>query len=173
MKLDGLKIQNRNFFNFKHKIHSSLRESNKSSLKTRVDQLEAETAFVLKKYEAENQSKMLQIGDITRSKAMANELENYTHMEHSGVSGVDEMESDVLQKDVKHEWKYKDMDEDNLPAYAEDSKYVLKPGLKEKLSRIFVRSRPKGTGFVECAHTSEERQSYMMAMMKKTNSSRC
>ena len=57
------------------------------------------------------------IGDITRSKAMANVLEDYTHMEHKGVNDVNEMESDVWQKYVKHEWRYKDMDEDNLPAY--------------------------------------------------------
>ena len=42
--------------------------------------------------------------------------------------------------DITHEWRDKDMDEDNLLAYVEDRKNVLKPGLKEKLSRMFVRS---------------------------------
>ena len=59
------------------------------------------------------------------------------------------------------------MNEDNLPTYVEDSKFFLKAGLKEKLSRTVVWSKPKATGSVECAHTSEKRQSNMVAMMKK------
>ena len=63
----------------------------------------------------------------------------------------------LLVGDITHEWRDKNIDEDNLLAYVEDRKYVLKPGLRKKLSRIFVRSRPKPNGSAECAHTSEER----------------
>ena len=85
-------------------------------------------------------------------------------MKHNADNDIDVVKSDVYQKNVQQE----EQEEENLQDYVENSKSVLKPVLKDKKSRTFVRSKHKATknDSVECAPTAEGWQSDMVAIMR-------
>lgn len=131
--------------------------------------LASEAAFILESQKAENQEKMLQIeGEVPRTRAKARVYEGYTGMEANSNSDT-EFKTIIYQREDENGWKHKEIEENILPEYAEDSKSGLKSVLKEKKSRTSVESRSKKTkrNTVEYAHAAEGRQSDMMAMMSR------
>lgn len=131
--------------------------------------LASEAAFILESQKAENQEKMLQIeGEVPRTRVKARVYEGYTGMEANSNSDT-EFKTIIYQREDQNGWKYKEIEENILPEYAEDSKSGLKSVLKEKKSRASMVNRYKATKneSVESAHTAERRQSEMVAMMSR------
>ena len=156
-------------FDFKHKIHSWLRDSaDKSSCKAskssrsiksssssksstklkmlkekvRIAKLEAEGTFLLEKQKTENQAKMLQLeGEVVRAKTRTRGYEDYNQMEVN--SEVDEVESNVYEEKVQKRCRHKDQGQENLRANAEDNKSYFKVVSEEKKSKSLAGGRSK------------------------------
>ena len=150
----GFDDLDQDFFNFKHKIQSWLRDSadksspklsskgcikskklsrstkssNSSKSSSKLMLLEEKARIPdleLEKQKAENQAKMLQIHkEVAGAKARIRVYEDYNQTEVN--SEVDEIESNVYERKVQQSWRYKDQRQENLRANVEDNKSDVK-----------------------------------------------